>query len=179
MLKTHTCGELRPEHIGQRVTLAGWVNRRRDFGNLIFIDLRDRWGITQAVVDATQAPDAQAAASTLRNEYVVQVEGMVIARSPEAVNPAMATGAIEVQVDRIVVLNPAKTPVFEISSDIEPNEATRMKYRYLDLRRGRMQRNMLLRHKAILFIRNFLNERGFIEIETPILFKSTPEGARD
>ncbi len=179
MLKTHTCGELRREHIGQRVTLAGWVNRRREFGALIFIDLRDRWGITQVVVDAGVAPEAHAAAIELRGEYVVQIEGLVQARSPETVNPKMVTGEIELRAERIRVLNPAKTPEFEIASDQEPNEALRLKYRYLDLRRARLQRNILLRHEAVLFIRKFLSERGFVEIETPILFKSTPEGARD
>ncbi len=179
MLKTHTCGELRIDHVGQTVTLAGWVNRRRDFGSLLFIDLRDRWGVTQVVIDADKAPDAHAAAREVRSEYVIQVEGVVAARAEETRNPRMATGDIEVIGGTLRVLNPARTPVFEISGEKEPNEAIRMQYRYLDLRRPRMQRNMLLRHRAILFIRNFLSERGFIEIETPILFKSTPEGARD
>jgi aspartyl-tRNA synthetase len=179
MLKTHNAGELRKEHIGQQVTLAGWVNRRREFGGLIFIDLRDRWGITQVVINESVSPEAHAVASELRNEFVIQVRGEVTARAPETVNPKMPTGEIEVHAAEIRVLNPAKTPEFEIASDQEPNEALRLKYRYLDLRRQRMQRNILMRHNAILYIRNFLNERGFVEIETPILFKSTPEGARD
>ncbi len=179
MLKTHTCGELRPTHVGQEVTLAGWVNRRREHGGLIFIDLRDRWGITQVVADVGSAPEAHAVASEVRSEYVLQVKGHVRARAPETVNPRMATGEIEVAATEIKVLNPARTPPFDIAGDQEPNEEVRMKWRYLDLRRERMQRNLILRHNAVLYIRNFLHQRGFIEIETPILFKSTPEGARD
>jgi aspartyl-tRNA synthetase len=179
MLKTHNAGELRKQQIGQEVTLAGWVNRRREFGGLIFVDVRDRWGITQVVINESAAPEAHSVSSDLRNEFVIQVRGEVKARSAETVNPKMATGEIEVHASEIVILNPARTPEFEIASDQEPNEALRLKYRYLDLRRARMQRNMLLRHNAVFYIRNFLNERGFVEIETPILFKSTPEGARD
>lgn len=181
MLKTHTAGELRKEHVGQSVRLAGWVNKRREHGGLIFIDLRDRWGITQVVVDAGVAPDAHHVAAEVRGEFVLVVEGTVQARAPEAINPEMATGEIEVMAEKIRVLNESKTPPFEIAttSEKEPNEETRMRWRYLDLRRTRMQQNILLRHRAIMFIRNFLNKRGFVEIETPILFKSTPEGARD
>ena len=179
MLKTHTCGELRTGHAGQRVTLAGWVNRRREHGGLIFIDLRDRWGITQVVVDASRTPEAHALALRVRGEYVLQVEGVVQVRAPEAVNPDMPTGEIEVQAERITILNPARTPPIEIAGEHEANEEVRMRYRYLDLRRARMQRNLILRHQVTLYIRNFLSERGFVEIETPILFKSTPEGARD
>lgn len=179
MLKSHTCGELRREHVGQTVKLAGWVNKRRDFGSLIFIDLRDRWGITQIVVDASDQPAAQQVASEVRAEYVLQVSGLVAARSPETVNPQLATGEIEVRAEEIKILNPARLTPFEIASEAEVNEEVRMRYRYLDLRRARMQRNVRLRHDAVLYIRNFLSQRGFIEIETPILFKSTPEGARD
>ena len=179
MLKTHTCGELRKEHIGQVVTLAGWVNRRRDYGGLVFIDLRDRWGLTQVVINAEDSPAAHEAARDVRGEYVIQVKGTVVARDSSTVNPNMATGEVEVHADEIVILNAAKTTPIEITSDKEINEEVRMKYRYLDLRRPRMQRNIILRHEAIRFIRNFLSERGFVEIETPILFKSTPEGARD
>jgi aspartyl-tRNA synthetase len=180
MLKTHTCGELRAEHTGQRVTLAGWVNRRRSFGELIFIDLRDRWGVTQVVVNAGQAPDAHAIAEEIRPEYVIQVTGEIVARDEDAINPEMETGAIELHADSITVLNTSKTPPFQISEGgTEPNEDRRLQYRYLDLRRQRMQQNIVLRHEAILFMRQFLSERGFVEIETPILFKSTPEGARD
>lgn len=179
MLKTHNCGELGSSHVGEEVKLAGWVNKRRDFGNLMFIDLRDRWGVTQVVFNSSDSFDAHKLASTVRGEFVIQIVGKVVARTDDTINPNMATGEIEVQASEIKVLNASRTPVFEVNSDIEPNEETRMKYRYLDLRRQRMQKNMQLRHRAILHIRNFLNERGFVEIETPILFKSTPEGARD
>ncbi|MBN1429251.1 MAG: aspartate--tRNA ligase [Anaerolineae bacterium] len=179
MLKTHTCGQLRTEHTGQRVTLAGWVNRRREHGGLIFIDLRDRWGITQVVVDANASPKSHAVMGDVRSEYVLQVEGVVKAREPENINPKVATGEIEIHVDKVTILNPAKTPPLEISGEHEVNEEVRMRYRYLDLRRPRMQRNMMMRYEALRFIRNYLGDRGFVEIETPILFKSTPEGARD
>ncbi len=179
MLKTHNCGELRRGNVGERITLAGWVNRRRELGALIFIDLRDRWGITQVVFDESESPHLHALASDVRNEFVLQIEGEVVARAADAVNPRMPTGDVEVRARSVRVLNAAKTPAFEIASEQEPNEALRLKYRYLDLRRARMQRNMMLRHRALLFIRNFLNARGFVEIETPILFKTTPEGARD
>jgi aspartyl-tRNA synthetase len=179
MLKTHTCGELRAEHAGQSVRLAGWVNKRRDHGALIFIDLRDRWGITQVVVSADSTPEAHAIASQVRSEYVLQVGGIVARRPPDLVNPDLDTGEIEVEAGQITILNPARTPPFVISSSEKVDEAVRMRYRYLDLRRYRMQRNLILRHRAVLYIRNFLSERGFIEVETPILFKSTPEGARD
>ncbi len=179
MLKTHTCGELRAMHVGQKVKLAGWVNRRRDYGGLIFIDLRDRWGIVQIVVDVGVCPEAHALAMSIHGEYVLHVEGEVRARDTDAINPKMETGEVEVLAEVIMILNTAKTPPIEIASELDANEEMRMRYRYLDLRRGRMQRNMLLRHGVVLFIRNFLSERGFIEIETPVLFKSTPEGARD
>lgn len=179
MLKSHNCGELRPEHVGQAVTLAGWVNTRRDQGGLVFIDLRDRWGITQVTINAQTAPDAHKAAAEIRSEYVIQVKGIVRARPPDMVNPKLATGGIEVDATEIKVLNAAKTTPFVINKDDKVDEAIRMKYRYLDLRRMRMQRNILLRGRVIQFIRNYLYERGFTEIETPILFKTTPEGARD
>ncbi len=179
MLKTHTCGELRREHAGQEVTLAGWVNRRRDHGGLVFIDLRDRWGLTQIVADPAHAAQAHATAQTLRSEYVVQVRGTVRLRPEGLANPHMDTGEIEVLADEVRVLNPAKTPPFPISDDSPVDEALRLRYRYLDLRRPRMQRNMILRHRFVKYIRDYLSERGFVEIETPILFKSTPEGARD
>jgi aspartyl-tRNA synthetase len=178
MLRTHQCGELRTEHVGQQVTLAGWVHRRRDMGGLIFIDLRDREGIVQAVCD-TEHEEAHAAAQEVRNEYVVQVKGHVRAREPDQVNPGIPTGGIEVAVEELKVLNSAKTPPFYINRDGEVSELLRLQYRYLDLRRPRMQRNLKLRHDVITFMRSFLNARGFAEIETPILIKSTPEGARD
>lgn len=179
MLKTHSCGELRSEHVGQIVTLAGWVNRRRDMGGVIFIDIRDRAGKTQAVVDSGRTPDGFAASEGIRGEYVVQVTGEVSRRPAGQENPNLPTGEIEVLVDKVTILNPAKTPPFLIDRDETVDESTRLRYRYLDLRRERMQRNIILRHDAIRFMREFLSSRGFIEIETPILFKSTPEGARD
>lgn len=179
MLKTHTCGELRPDHAGQIVTLAGWVNRRRDQGGLIFIDLRDRWGITQIVIDQGAAPDAHATANAVRSEYVLQVVGEVRIRPEGMANPELETGEVEVMVSELHVLNPAKTPPFLINQDSKIDEVERMRYRYLDLRRARMQNNLVLRHRIVKFIRDYLDQRGFIEVETPILFKTTPEGARD
>lgn len=179
MFRSHTCGELRLEHVGQEVTLAGWVHRRRDHGPLIFIDLRDRYGITQVVFDASDQPEAHAVASEARSEYVLQIRGLVRARPPEAANPDLATGAIEVEGQAATVLNPARTPPIYIAKEGGEEEALRLKYRYLDLRRERMQRNLILRHRVIKFMRDFLDREGFLEIETPILIKSTPEGARD
>ena len=179
MLKTHSCGELRSEHLGQTVTLAGWVNRRRDMGGVIFIDLRDRAGKTQAVVDSGRTPEGFATAEAIRSEYVVQVTGVVSRRPAGQENKNLPTGEIEVLVDKVAILNTAKTTPFLIDRDENVDEMTRLRYRYLDLRRERMQRNLILRHDAVKFIRDFLAARGFIEVETPILFKSTPEGARD
>ncbi|HID90119.1 MAG TPA: aspartate--tRNA ligase [Anaerolineae bacterium] len=179
MLKTHQCGELRVEHVGQVVTLAGWVNRQRDHGGLVFIDLRDRSGIVQVVADPAHAPQAHEVAAHARQEYVLQVRGTVRRRPEGLVNPQILTGEIEVLADEVVILNPAKTPPFYIFEDVPVDEALRLKYRYLDLRRQRMQRNLILRHRVVKYIRDFLDARGFLEIETPILFKSTPEGARD
>lgn len=178
MLKTHTCGELTVDHIGQQVSLAGWVNRRRDHGGLIFIDLRDRFGLTQVTIDETSA--AHEIANQARNEYVLQVKGTVRARPAGFGNPNLATGAIEVIVDEVVILNAAKTPPFYVSGNAdEVDEALRLKYRYLDLRRPRMYNNLALRHHIVRFIREYFSARQFLEIETPILLKSTPEGARD
>jgi len=181
MFKTHTCGELRSEHAGQEVTLAGWVHRRRDHGGVIFIDLRDRFGVAQIVINPASVPaDVFKRAESLRGEFVVQVKGAVRLRPDGMHNPKMATGDVEVGVTELQVLNPAKTPPFMIDSegrDIDEN--LRLKYRYLDLRRERMQRNLILRHRFTKFIRDYLDARGFLEIETPILFKTTPEGARD
>lgn len=179
MLKTHNCGELRAEHSGKIVTLAGWVNRRRDMGGVIFIDLRDRDGKTQVVVDASRSQVAFAAAEQVRNEYVLQVRGEVAKRPSGQENNNLPTGEIELLATEVTVLNPAKTTPFAIDRDDVVDEMLRLKFRYLDLRRERLQRNLLLRHKAIKFIRDFLDKKGFIEVETPILFKSTPEGARD
>jgi aspartyl-tRNA synthetase len=179
MYRTHTCGELRPEHAGQETLLAGWVHRRRDHGPLIFIDLRDRYGLTQVVFDSTVAPEAHAIASQARSEYVLQVRGLVGKRPEEAINPDLATGAIEVRAVTASVLNAAKTTPLYISKEGGEDEMLRLKYRYLDLRRERMQKNLILRHRMIKFMRDFLDREGFLEIETPILIKSTPEGARD
>lgn len=180
MYKTHTCGELRAGHAGQTVTLAGWVNRRRDHGGIAFIDLRDRFGIVQVVCNPGLSPESDRALEALRNEWVIQVEGKVQLRPAGMQNPNIATGEIEVIAAQVHILNPSRTPPLYISKDEEePDENLRLKYRYLDLRRERMKRNVELRHKVVLFMRNYLSERGFLEIETPILFKTTPEGARD
>ncbi len=180
MLKTHTCGELRAEHIGQEVTLAGWLNRRRDHGGLIFIDLRDRFGITQVTVNSDEAPEAHQVASQARSEYVLQVRGVVRRRPEGFENPQLATGEIEVIAQEVTILNPAKTPPFLIGGEaVNVDESLRLKYRYLDLRRPHMTRNMVLRHEIVRLIREYFYARDFLEIETPILLKSTPEGARD
>ncbi|MGA9350755.1 MAG: aspartate--tRNA ligase [Anaerolineae bacterium] len=179
MLKTHTCGELRAEHVGQEVTLAGWVNRRRDHGGLIFLDLRDREGIAQVVANPEVSAETHATASQVRGEYVLRVQGLVRRRPEGLANPDMATGEIEVVANSVEILNLAETPPFYINRDDEVDDALRLRYRYLDLRRRRMQRNLVLRHKVVKFIRDYLDEQGFVEIETPILIKSTPEGARD
>lgn len=177
MYKTHTCGELRAEHIGQTVTLAGWVHRQRDHGGVTFIDLRDRFGIVQIVAN----PDNPGVATVqdARMEWVLQVTGTVRRRPEGAENPNLPTGEIEIDVTACEVLNPAKPLPFLIYKDEDTDENLRLKYRYLDLRRERMQHNMVLRHKVIKFMRDYLDEKGFIEVETPILFKTTPEGARD
>lgn len=179
MLRTHTCNQLRPDYEGQTVTLAGWVHRRRDFGNLIFIDLRDRWGLTQIVFDPDVNATAHRLAGELRNEYVVQVQGRVRRRPAGQENPALATGEIELEGHSLKILNKAKTPPFDINKEAMVDEGLRLRYRYLDLRRQRMRRNIMLRHNVVHHIRNFLSDEGFVEIETPILFKTTPEGARD
>jgi len=179
MDKTHTCGELRPEHVGQTVALAGWVHRRRDHGGVTFLDLRDRWGIAQVVANPSISEAAHRAAADVRAEWVVRVEGMVRRRPQGMENPSLATGDIEVEAAAFQVLNPARTPPFPIAEETEVEEGLRLKYRYLDLRRARLQRNLELRHRMVKFIRDYLDGRGFWEVETPILFKTTPEGARD
>ena len=179
MYKTHTCGELRPSHIGQQVALAGWIHRRRDHGGVTFIDLRDRWGLIQVVANSATSAAAHQAAIDARSEWVVQVEGVVRRRPQGMENPSLATGEIEVEVQALRVLNPARTPPFPINEETEVDESVRLKYRYLDLRRARLQRVLELRHRLVKYIRDFLDARGFWEVETPILFKTTPEGARD
>jgi aspartyl-tRNA synthetase len=179
MLKSHACGELRAEHAGQTVTLAGWVNRRRDHGGLTFLDLRDRSGVVQAVTNPEVSPPAHAAAAEARPEWVLQVRGLVRLRPEGMVNPELATGEIEVEIRQLTVLNPARTPPFLINEDSEVDETVRLRYRYLDLRRERMRRNLQRRHQVVQFIRDYLDRQGFWDVETPILFKATPEGARD
>ncbi len=179
MYKSHTCGELRREHIGEQVKLAGWVHRRRDHGGVVFIDLRDRFGMVQVVVNTGTPSDAAQAILPVRLEWVIQVEGVVRARVPGAENPNMPTGEIEVLIREAVVLNPAKALPFVVNKEDHVDEHTRLRYRYLDLRRERMSRNIIMRHRVVKFIRDYLDANGFVEIETPILFKTTPEGARD
>lgn len=178
-IRTHRCGELHKEHVGQTVVLNGWVQRRRDHGMVIFIDLRDRTGITQVVFNAERNVKVHQAAHSLRSESVVSVTGQVMARPDESKNQNLSTGEIEVFVDEVEILNEAKTPPFLIEDDAEVTEAIRLKYRFLDLRRPRMQGLLQLRHRIMQTTRAFLNGEGFLEVETPILTKSTPEGARD
>lgn len=178
-IRTHRCGELHKEHVGQTVVLNGWVQRRRDHGMVIFIDLRDRTGITQVVFNAERNLKVHQTAHSLRSESVVSVVGQVMARPDESKNPNLSTGEIEMFVDEVKILNEAKTPPFLIEDDAEVTEAIRLKYRFLDLRRPRMQRLLQLRHDIMQTARGFLNTEGFLEVETPILTKSTPEGARD
>ena len=179
MLKSINCGELRPAHAGQTVTLAGWVHRRRDHGALIFLDLRDRSGLVQVTCDAQAAPAAHEALNAARNEYVVQITGAVRARPAGLTNPHLPTGEIEVLAEGAQILNPARTTPFYINEDADVDEALRLKYRYLDLRRPVMQHNIVLRHQVVKLIRDYMDGHGFIEIETPMLIKTTPEGARD
>ena len=179
MLKTINCGDLRADHVGTKVALAGWVHRRRDHGNLIFIDLRDREGIVQVVFNPELAPEAHTEAQRLRSEWVLQVSGSVLERPEGTVNPNLPTGEVEVMAEQVAVLNESKTPPFYINEEGEVDELLRMRYRYLDLRKPKMRDILILRHRVVKFIRDFLDGRGFLEIETPILTKSTPEGARD
>ncbi|HKR13033.1 MAG TPA: aspartate--tRNA ligase [Pyrinomonadaceae bacterium] len=179
--RTHSCGGLRADDIGKRVTLMGWVARRRDFGELTFVDLRDRAGITQVVFNAETAASAHAKAKELRGEYVIAVNGDVVARDENTRNPKIATGDVEVHAQELFILNDARTTPFQLdaSGDALAAEDLRLKYRYLDLRRPQLQANLHLRHRVVNEIRRYMTEQGFTEIETPILIKSTPEGARD
>jgi aspartyl-tRNA synthetase len=180
MYKTHSCGELRATHANQKVTIAGWVHRRRDHGGVIFLDLRDRYGLVQVTVNPNASKETLEHVANVRMEWVLQVTGIVHRRPTGMENPKMQTGEIEVIAESIEVLNPAKTLPFMVSGENDlPDENTRLKYRYLDLRRERMARNLVLRHKVVKFMRDFLDKQNFIEVETPILFKATPEGARD
>jgi len=182
-MRTHYCGELRKEHIGETVTFYGWVDRRRDHGGVIFLDLRDRSGIVQIVSDPQRTPDSYEQANSLRNEYVVAITGTVSQRPPESLNPRLPTGEVEIYADKIELLNAVRKQLpFQVSTADTENvrEDLRLKYRYLDLRRERMAQNMQLRHQVIKSMRRYLEDlEGFIEIETPILTRSTPEGARD
>ena len=178
--RTFDCGSLRKENIDQIVTLSGWVNRRRDHGGLIFIDLRDRFGLTQLVFDPEKNPNAHNIAESLRAEFVITVKGKVIPRAEGMTNSKLGTGEIELFVENIEILSKSKTPPFSIAEDqIEVNEELRLKYRYLDIRRGDVADKLITRHKAMMATRKYLDEKGFLEISTPILGKSTPEGARD
>ena len=180
MLKTVSCGDVRREHTGKTVTLSGWVHRRRDHGGLTFIDLRDREGIVQVVFNPENTPDAHASAGRLRNEWVVTVVGEVQERPPGTENPDLSTGDVEVAAAHLTVLNESRTPPFYVNDEsAEVDELLRMRYRYVDLRRAGMRDTLILRHRVVKYIRDFLDRRGFLEVETPILIKSTPEGARD
>jgi aspartyl-tRNA synthetase len=172
------CGDVRPEHVGQRLTLAGWADSRRDHGGLVFVDLRDKTGICQLVMNPERAPQAAETAHTVRNEFVLQAEGEVVRRAPEAVNPNIPTGEIEIQVDRLEILARSTTLPFQLEEE-GVDETLRLRYRWLDLRRSKMQRNLGLRARLVSTIRRVMEEDGFTDIETPILFKPTPEGARD
>ncbi|NJM58561.1 MAG: aspartate--tRNA ligase, partial [Synechococcales cyanobacterium RU_4_20] len=183
-MRTHYCGELRAEHIGQTVTLCGWVDRRRDHGGVVFVDLRDRHGIAQIVSDPERTPESYPQADKVRSEYVVRVTGRVSGREGGAVNPRLATGEIEIYAESIEILNTVNKQLpFQVSAadgGESVKEELRLKYRYLDLRRERMANNLKLRHDVVKAIRRFLEDQeNFIEVETPILNKSTPEGARD
>lgn len=177
-MRTHTCGQLQKKHIAQDVTLCGWVHRRRDLGGLIFLDIRDGKGLTQVIFDPQAHPQTHLVAETVRSEWVLQIQGRVQAREKGQENKTLATGEIEVLAEKITVLNKSQTPPFEIDKDIK-NEDLRMEYRYLDLRREKMQKNLRLRHQITQTLRDFFDTQDFLEIETPILVKGTPEGSRE
>lgn len=177
--RTHYCGDLTSDNIGKEVCLMGWVQRRRDHGGLIFIDLRDREGITQLALDPDRDPEAHAKADKIRNEFVIAVKGTISPRPEGTINPKMKTGEVEMEVSELRILNTSKTPPFLLDDHVDVAENIRLKHRYLDLRRPALQKNMILRHNVTRTVRNYLDENGFLEIETPVLNKSTPEGARD
>ncbi len=179
MKRTHTCGELTQAHIGQTATLLGWVHRRRDHGQLVFFDLRDRAGLTQVVIAGKKQPELFERAKEIRSEFVVAVTGEVRPRPAGTENPKLPTGLVEVGARELVVLNVSKTPPFEIEDDTTLSDEVRLKYRYIDLRRPSLARNLVLRHRIIKAFRDAFDAEGFLEVETPILTKSTPEGARD
>lgn len=178
-IRTHTCGELREQNVGERVVLNGWVDRRRDLGGLIFIWLRDRYGITQIVFQQETNKDAYEQAKKLRSEFVISVEGIVRKRPEDAINRELETGSVDILADKLIILNEAETPPFAIKDETDAFEDLRLKYRYLDLRRPALQKVLLLRHKMYQLVRKYFDENNFIEVETPVLMKSTPEGARD
>jgi len=177
--RTKYCGEVSAEDIGKQVTLHGWVNSNRDHGGLIFIDLRDRTGLVQTVIDPEEQPAVFKVAESVRSEFVLEVKGTVARRPEGTLNPNIPTGEVEVHIEKLDILNTSLTPPFAIQDGITTDEMVRLKYRYLDLRRPEMQHRLILRHKMIKMMRDFMDERGFIEVETPVLIKSTPEGARD
>ncbi|MBF0169954.1 MAG: aspartate--tRNA ligase [Nitrospinae bacterium] len=177
--RTHTCGQLSADHVGQTVTLVGWVHRRRDHGGLVFIDLRDRYGVTQVALNPQIDEAAHELAHTIRSEFVLQITGEVTRRPEGTVNPRLATGAVEIYARTARILASSQTPPFVLEADEPPSEAMKLKYRYLEMRRGPLLENLILRHKAAAATRRYLNDLGFLDIETPMLTKSTPEGARD
>ena len=179
MKRTHHCCELSAADIGREVVLMGWVQHRRDHGGVIFVDLRDREGITQIVFNSEISPEVHAKAQEIRSEYVLGVKGKVIARPQDMINPNMKTGSVEVIISELRIFSRARTPIFQIEDRTEASESVRLEYRYLDLRRSQLKNNLIARHKATLAVRNYLDTRGFIDIETPFLTRSTPEGARD
>src|SRR6266496_3102144 len=177
--RTHTCGELRNSDTGKRALLMGWVHRRRDLGGVIFIHLRDRDGVTQLVFRADRDAALLKKAETLGSEYVIAVEGVVELRTPDTINPTIPTGQVEVAAAELWILNESRTPPFPLEETVDVKEEVRLKYRYVDLRRPHMQRNIILRSKIAFAVREVLNAQGFLEIETPFMTRSTPEGARD
>ncbi len=179
MFRSHTCNQLNKDNVGEEVVLSGWVHRRRDHGDLIFLDLRDRYGFTQIVADPSHNESAHKIAEELRSEFVIMVKGTVRKRPDGMQNKNIDSGEIEVVLNEIQILNRSKTPPFEIDVDADPNEEIRLKYRYLDLRRERMKNNIIFRHKFIKRLRDHMDGLGFVEVETPMLMKGTPEGSRE